>query len=54
MNLIIVLGNHSCVANTEITFPHNNSTLALKAVEDIQVGEVRLFCQSLATIKARL
>lgn len=34
-------GNHSCEPNAEVTFPYNNSTLALKALHSIQPGEVR-------------
>ncbi|ELU09739.1 hypothetical protein CAPTEDRAFT_159764 [Capitella teleta] len=31
--------NHSCMPNAEITFPHNNSTLAVKALSNIKTGE---------------
>lgn len=31
--------NHSCAPNAEITFPHSNFTLAVKAKSDIKVGE---------------
>ena len=33
-------GNPSCEPNAEVTFPHNNSTLVLKALHDIKEGEV--------------
>lgn len=36
-----VSGNHSCEPNAEVTFPYNNSTLALKALHSIQPEEVR-------------
>lgn len=35
-----ISGNHSCEPNAEVTFPYNNSTLALKALCSIQPGEV--------------
>ena len=35
-------GNHSCEPNAEVTFPYNNSTLALKALSSIQPGEVHV------------
>lgn len=31
--------NHSCAPNAEITFPHGNHTLEIKALQDIHVGE---------------
>ena len=33
-------GNHSCDANAEVTFPHNDFTLNVKALHDIKQGEV--------------
>ena len=35
-----ILGNHSCAPNAEVTFPHNNSTLVLVAIRDIEQDEV--------------
>eukprot|EP00795_Rhopilema_esculentum_P012225 gene12225-2857_t len=32
-------GNHSCAPNAEVTFPHNNSTLVLVAIKDIEQDE---------------
>ena len=32
--------NHSCEQNAEVTFPNNNSTLAVKALQDIKAGQV--------------
>lgn len=34
------VGNHSCSPNVEVVFPYNNSTLALRALTDIEPGEV--------------
>ncbi|XP_013385788.1 SET and MYND domain-containing protein 5-like, partial [Lingula anatina] len=31
--------NHSCQPNAEVTFPHNNFTLQMVAVQDIKAGE---------------
>ena len=45
-----VSGNHSCVANTEVTFPHNNSMLAVCALQDIKAGEVCLLYQQYSQI----
>ncbi|XP_067036789.1 histone-lysine N-trimethyltransferase SMYD5-like [Acropora muricata] len=36
--------NHSCEPNAEVTFPYNNSTLALKALCSIQPGEEIVIC----------
>jgi len=36
--------NHSCEPNAEVTFPYNNSTLALKALHSIQPGEEIVIC----------
>ena len=38
--LYFLAGNPSCEPNAEVTFPHNNSTLVLKALHDIKEGEV--------------
>lgn len=38
---LYIVGNHSCEPNAEVTFPYNNSTLALKALHSIQPGEVQ-------------
>ena len=38
--VVYLTGNHSCEPNAEVTFPYNNSTLALKALSSIQRGEV--------------
>ena len=32
--------NHSCEPNAEVTFPNNNNTLAVKALQDITSGQV--------------
>ncbi|KAK2572429.1 Histone-lysine N-trimethyltransferase SMYD5 [Acropora cervicornis] len=37
-------GNHSCEPNAEVTFPYNNSTLALKALCSIQPEEEIVIC----------
>lgn len=31
--------NHSCSPNVEITFPYSNHTLAVKAIEEINIGD---------------
>ncbi|XP_066016028.1 histone-lysine N-trimethyltransferase SMYD5-like isoform X3 [Pocillopora verrucosa] len=36
--------NPSCEPNAEVTFPHNNSTLVLKALHDIKEGEEIVIC----------
>lgn len=36
--------NPSCDPNAEVSFPHNNSTLALKALHDIKEGEEIVIC----------
>jgi len=36
--------NHSCLANAEVTFPYNNSTLVLVAVQDIMPDEEICIC----------
>lgn len=36
--------NHSCEPNAEVTFPYNNSTLALKALCSIQPEEEIVIC----------
>ncbi len=33
------VGNHSCAPNAQITFPYNDFTLVLQAVQDIKAGE---------------
>ena len=38
--LYFLAGNPSCEPNAEVTFPHNNSTLVLKALHAIKEGEV--------------
>jgi hypothetical protein len=40
ISIFIFKGNHSCAPNAEVTFPYNDSTLVLEALQDIQEGEV--------------
>lgn len=38
--IVLPLGNHSCIPNAETSFPENNFLLHLTALEDIEAGEV--------------
>lgn len=39
--VVLPIGNHSCIPNAETSFPENNFLLHLTALEDIEAGEVR-------------
>jgi hypothetical protein len=39
---MIVIGNHSCLPNAEITFPYNNNIMSVVAKEKISSGQVSL------------
>lgn len=42
-HLIFLTGNHSCVPNAEVQFPHNCHKLQVVALENIAPGEVIKF-----------
>lgn len=37
---VVSVGNHSCIPNSEVSFPNNNFFLQLNALSDISPGEV--------------
>ena len=44
--IFYIQGNHSCDPNAEVFFPDNNHNLAVKALKDINEGEVSFLLSS--------